>query len=326
MLKMPTKYNDIIKRIDAAVSKFNKNIPAAQRSMFDAIMEEVAKLDTANGNIKATVANIKRIAAIKAKLNRLILTDEYKAEVKDFTKAFNDVTRLHNEYWRGVERTFKPRPLLKAVRRLAIQTTVEALTESGLDANVGEPIAKILKDNITTGGSIKDLTGALRESLLNTETPGTLERYSKTITQTSINTYSAEVTNIISSDLGLTWFLYSNSTLTTSREFCLAMRRPENRYFHISMVPSLLRAEGLFFSDPESGEERPVRINPKTDLPFGFLPNTNVANFLIVRAGYNCGHQCRPISEGLVPKDRLAEVQSRPDYQKWIKANARKAA
>jgi hypothetical protein len=126
--------------------------------MFDSVMEEVAKLDVVNGNIKATVANIKRIASIKAKLNRLILTDDYKAEVKEFAKAFNDVTKLQNEYWRGVEKTFKPRALLKEIRRQAISSVTTNLLEAGIDANVANPIAEILRANITTGGSLKNLT------------------------------------------------------------------------------------------------------------------------------------------------------------------------
>ena len=316
---MPS-YSDIIKRIEKAILRFNKGIPAAQRSMFDAVMQEVAKLDTDGTRIKPTVANLSRIARIKAKLSRLILTDDYKAEVKEFAKAFNDVTRLQNEYWRSVEKDFKPRPLLKAVRKQAISDTVQALTEAGLDANVAKPVTDILQRNITTGGSIKDLTKSLRESLLNTETPGTLERYSKTITQTSINTYSRQYTQIVSSDLGYEWYRYANTLIKTSREFCLSMRQ-ENQYFHVSMIPALLRAEGLYYTDPVDDERKKVQINPKTKLPYGFLPETNVTNFLINLGGYNCGHQPQPISEGLVPAAEREKIMQREDYKRWARVN-----
>lgn len=287
--------------------------------MFDSVMEEVAKLDVVNGNIKATVANIKRIASIKAKLNRLILTDDYKAEVKEFAKAFNDVTKLQNEYWRGVEKTFKPRALLKEIRKQAIQATVTALTEQGLDANVAGPLAEILRTNITTGGSLKNLTKQLRDSLLNTETPGTLERYAKTYTQTSIASYSRQYDQIVSSDLGLVWYRYANSLITTSRPFCQSMCE-ENQYFHISMIPSLLKAEGLYYTD-DDGQRKKVTLNPKTGLPDGFIPGTNAANFLVNLGGYNCLHKAQPISEGLVPADVKAKIMQRADYQRWARAN-----
>lgn len=313
-----TKFSDIIKRIDKAVARFNKKIPAAQRSMFDAVMEEVSKLDTQGGTIKGTVANIKRIAAIKNKLSRLILTDEYRAEVREFAKAFNDVTKLQNEYWQGVERTFKPRPLLKEIRRQAIGDVVRNLTETGISANVAEPIAEILRLNITAGGSIKALTGQLRESLVNTTTPGTLERFAKTYTVTSINQYSAVYSNTVSSDLGFVWYRYANSLITTSRPFCQSMRE-ENQYFHVSMIPSLLKAEGLYYDD--EGTRRKVPINKKTGLPDGFIAGTNASNFLINRGGWNCGHQAQPISEGLVPLDIRNKIKARADYQRYVRAN-----
>lgn len=319
--KKPPKFSEIPKRMDDAVTRFNKNIPAIQKGMFDALMEEVSKLDLRpNGDIKATVANIKRIASIKNKLNRLILTDEYKAEVKEFARAFNDVTRLQNEYWRGVEATFKPRALLKQIRIQAIGDVVKNLTGAGLDSNVAAPLAEMLRSNITTGGSIKQLTGQLRESLLKTNTPGTLERYTRTYSQTAIADYSRQYDQIVSSDLNLNWFRYANSLIITSRYFCQAMRRPENQYFHVSMIPALLRAEGLFYID-EDGSEKQVPINSKTKLPDGFKAGTNASNFLINLGGWNCMHKPQPISEGLVPKEIRDRIKGRADYQRWARAN-----
>lgn len=313
-------YSDIIKRIDKAIGRFNRKIPAAQRSMFDAVIEEVAKLDTVGGNIKATVANIKRIAAIKAKLNRLILTDEYRAEVKEFAKAFNDVTKLQNQYWRSVEATFRPRPLLKEIRKQAIGDVVKNLLETGIDANVSQPIAEVLRRNITTGGSIKELTTQLRGSLLNTETQGTLERFAKTYTQTSINQYSATYTNTVSSDLGFVWYRYANSLIKTSRPFCQSMRE-ENQYFHVSMIPALLRAQDMYYTD-DDGVRKKVPLNKRTGLPDGFIEGTNESNFLINRGGWNCGHQAQPISEGLVPVDIRNKIKQRADYKRYERANS----
>jgi hypothetical protein len=316
-------FKQIIETIDKAVKKFNKNIPAAQRGIYEALQEELRKLDLNGDQIKPTVKNLSIIARIKAKINKVILTDEYVDQVKEFVRTFNEIAKLQNDYWRSIERTFKPKPLLKAIRQQAITDTTNNLLESGLDANVAEPIRSILQSNITTGGSMKELEAQLRESLLNTETSGTLDRYAKTITTTSINSYSAQYTQIVSNDLGFTWYRYANTLIKTSREFCKAMRRPENQYFHVSMIPSLLKAEGLFFK--EDGEEVPVRINPKTDLPYGFLQGTNEATFLVNRAGWNCGHQAQPISEGLVPKEIRDKIMQRPDYQRWAELNKKPA-
>src|SRR5690606_26484181 len=175
----------------------------------------------------------------------VVLTDDYKQEVKDFAKAFNDITKLQNEYWRTVEKSFTPRPLLKEIRKQAITDVVGKLTEAGIGANVSDRIIDILRTNITTGGSYKSLTAQLRDGLLNTEQKGYLDRYAKQVTVDSLNQYSAQYTQVVSSDLGYTWFKYDNTDIETTRPFCDAMT--DQPYFHISQVPDILKAKDLYY-------------------------------------------------------------------------------
>lgn len=148
-------FSDILKKIDGSIEKMNKGIPSIQRGIYDSLLEDLAKLDLNNGQIKTTVKNLSLINSIKNKLNRIILTDNYIADVKAFAKSFNEITVLQNEYWKGIEKTFKPKPLLKAIREQAISDTVQKLTDAGIGANIAEPISDILRTNITTGGSYK---------------------------------------------------------------------------------------------------------------------------------------------------------------------------
>lgn len=317
-------YNDILKRIEKAIEEFNKKIPASQRSMLDEITLEIKRLDLNGQNIKSTVANLRIINSIKNKLNRLILTDDYKAEVKKFATAFNDVTKLQNEYWVSVEQTFKPRPLLKEVRVQAIQDTVNALTEQGIVSTISEQIIQVLKTNITAGGTYKQLQNQLRDLLVDTPTTdGALTRYAKQITVDSINQYNAQYTQIVSSDLGFTWFAYQGTEITTSRPFCQAMVE-NNRYFHISQVPNLLKGldvdgNKLKYEDNKGGGEKSVELYAKTGLPSGFIEGTTPENFFIRRGGYQCGHQARPVSE------RLVRQQSPETYERVINSQVYKA-
>lgn len=289
--------------------------------MYEALVEEVNRLDLySDGKIRPTVKNLSILASIKSKINRIVLTDEYKQEVKDFAKAFNEVTKLQNEYWKGLESTFKPRPLLKEIRKQAIVDVVGKLTEAGIGANVSDRIVDILRTNITTGGSYKSLTSQLRDGLLNTEQKGYLDKYAKQVTVDSLNQYNAQYSHIVSSDLGYTFFKYDNTLIETSRPFCQSMRE-ENQYFHISQIPALLRAENLYYDD--NGERKKVLINPKTNLPQGFIPGTNPENFFIRRAGYGCGHQIRPVADRQVPVDVLAKIVATTAYQSWIKINSK---
>lgn len=314
-------FSDILKTIDQAIEKFNSKIPAAQKRMYEGIADELKRLDTGNGKIKTTVANLRIIQSIKNKLTRLIVTPEYLKDVKEFVSQFNEVTKLQNEYWKSVENTFTPRVLLKEIRKQAIADTVKNLTSSGIGAGISDQIATILRTNITTGGSYAQMTEQLREKILNTSTDGALAKYAKQITIDSLHQYSAQYTQTVSSDLGLEWFAYQGSEIMTSRPFCQAMVE-NNRYFHISQVPNLLKgldAQGnrLKYIDNKDGKEKTVSIYDKTDLPNGFIPGTNAANFFINRGGYQCSHQARPVSERIVPITVREFVYASEPYKRW---------
>lgn len=315
-----SEFKDILKKIDESISNMNKRIPSIQKDIYDSLQEDLRKLDLQDGKIKTTVKNLSLINSIKNKLNRIILTDEYKAEVKEFAKSFNEITTLQNKYWRGIENQFKPKPLLQAIKTQAISDTVSKLTEAGIGANIAEPIADILRTNITTGGSYNKLTEQLRENLVNTQTPGTLEKYVGQITTDAINQYSNQYTQIVSNDLGYEWFKYDNTDILSTRPFCDAMT--DRPYFHISEVSALLRGEGLTYVNKKSGLREPVPIYEKTGLPSGMIPGTDASNFFIRRGGYRCGHSIRPVNERQVPQADKDRVYATAAYKAWKSANS----
>lgn len=312
---MPT-YEAIIKRIEKAVEKFNRRIPSIQRGILDDITEQLKRLDTSNGKIKTTVANLRIITSVKNKMLKLILTPEYIKEVKDFAKAFGDITVLQNEYWQSIEKTFKPKTLLKEIKKQAIADTVKNLTGQGIGATISDQISAILRTNITTGGSYAQLTRQLREKILNTTTDGALQKYTKQITTDAINQYNAQYTQAVSNDIGFEWFAYQGSDIMTTRPFCDAMT--DLRYFHVTEIPRLLKAEDLYYT--KDGKKTKVPIYDKTDLPHGMIPGTNPANFQINRGGYNCGHQIRPVSENRVPQETKDRVFATAAYKAWKSA------
>lgn len=311
-------FKTIINGIDDAIATFIEQIPASQTDMLEALDVELRKLDLHDGRIKPTVSNIKIASNIKSKLLKVILTDSYKGQVKQFLKAFNEITKLQNSYWKSVEKTFKPSSILKQIKQIAIQDTATKLMEAGLESNVAQPIKDILTANVTQGGSYKQLQSALKEAVTTTETsPGLLDRYTKQVTVDSVNQYNRNYTQIVSSDLGYEWYAYQNTLINTSRPFCMAMHNI--RYFHISQIPDLLKAKGLYYTD-KKGKRVKVRLNPKTGLPDGMYPTTNVSNFLTLLGGYNCGHQAGPVSANLVKMqapDLYNEVINSAAYKRW---------
>lgn len=300
--------NDILETITTALSKFDKSIPGLQGELYKLMIAEIKRLDTSGDTVKVTVKNLSILTSIKNKLNRLILNPKYKAEIKEFASAFNEVYAQQFDYWKSIESSFKPKPLLKAIKNQAIQDTVQQLTTQGISANVSDAIVGILRTNITSGGSYSDLAEQLRQSLTNTpESKGILDRYVKTVAKDSINQFSRQYTQIVSNDLGYEWYRYMNSDIETTRCFCDAMT--DKDYFHVSEIPGLLKGKGLLC------DNQTVPIYAKTGLPYGMIDGTNAENFFVRAGGWNCGHSIQPVAERQVPKKIQNEVYATPEYK-----------
>lgn len=303
-------FNSIVKEIKRSLKGFDKSIPRLQSVLYKEMLTEIKRLDTKGDKIAITVKNLSILTSIKNKLNRLILNREYMAEIKEFAKAFNEVYKLQFEYWKSIERTFKPKPLLKAIRNQAITDAVKSLTTQGISANVSDNIIGILRQNITAGGSYSELASQLRESLVNTPTSkGILDRYVKTVANDSIQQFNRQYTQIVSNDLGYSWYRYMNTDIETTRCFC--DRMTDKNYFHISEVPEILKGLGC-------------DIYKKTGLPYGMIDGTNPENFFIRAGGWNCRHSIHPVAERQVPRDIREEVFATAAYKSWLRLNNKK--
>mgnify|MGYP003398230384 FL=1 len=298
---MPDKIiTKLISTIDTSITGFNESIPAIQKQIFDDITLLIKDLDTtSDGTIKNNVKNLKIIGKIRGKLEEIILSPEYMKKVEDFVKAFNEVASLQNQYFREIESKFKPSKLLEEISKQSISWTIDSLTESGIGANVTDEIEDILRRNITSGGSYKELTNQLRNSIISNKAgQGLLERYVKQVTVDSIMQYNRTYSQTISDDLGLSWYLYTGSNILTTREFCLKMT--DKKYIHKSELPQIVKGE-------INGKQIP--INDKTKTWAGGIPGTNSSNILINAGGYNCQHQFQPVLSGVVPKDIRAKFE-----------------
>lgn len=282
--------NEILKVIDKSVIDFNESIPKVQQQLFDDITELASKLDTRNGRIQASAKNIRLIGQIKSRFERLITKNKaYKQRVKTFTEAFDEVSKLQNQFFAETVKEYSSPKTLEAIRQESVQATIENL--NSVSRRIAEPIRDILRTNITSGAKFTDLTKGLREFLLDTKTgEGQLVKHVKQITTDALNQYARTNLETITNDLGLEWFSYVGAIIDTSRPFCVAMH--EKKYFHKSEIPKLLKGDF---------EEFDGTIDKKTGLPSGMIEGTNENNFLINLGGWNCNHQAIPVNELAVP-------------------------
>lgn len=301
MAKQQNITTQIIKAIESGIDGFQKKVPAHQQRVFDEIALLLKELELKGDSISQTVKNIRTIGAIKSKLDAIVNSDEWMGNVKEYLKSFDQVTKLQNRYFSSLKSTFKPGPLLTEIRNQSLDATFESLTENGINRTITQKIQDILRQNITSGSSYTQTMRQLREYLLSNESgAGAFERYTKQITTDALNQYSAQYTNAVTNDLGLEWFMYTGALIDTSRTFCEALI--EKKYIHKSELPRIIRGNFKEFEDLDGA------INPKTKLPEGMIPGTNVSNFHIYRGGYQCGHQLIPVDEAAVPDSVKSKI------------------
>lgn len=291
-------FNDILSTLDDSVIKFSKALPGLQNDILTEVVSLIRDLEITNGRIDNSVKNLRTIGKIESKLKKIILNPDYKNEVGDFVETFDEVAKLQNKYFASLAEEFKPSALVKEIKNQAIGSTVADLTEAGISSDVIKPIQDILRQNITTGGTVKSFISQMTDFITGTEgVDGALVKYAGQIVTDSINQYSAQYMSAVSGDLGWKWYMYSGTLLTTSREFCKEMVK--KKYVHESEFKTVLNGD-------INGKQIPV--SKKSDLPYGLIEGTTPSNFQIYRGGYRCGHQLRPIPDVLVPENLRAMI------------------
>jgi hypothetical protein len=292
--------NKVLKEIQSTIDKFNTSIPAIQQQVFDEIVNISKDLETDGKNIKTSVKNLKLLARIKTKIEKIIYSKEYETQLKDYLKAYNTITTLQNDYFKEVDNKFKPTALSAEIKSQSVQSTIESLGRAGIVNNVSQRILDNIRNNIVSGSTFTQFNNSLRELVLDTDSgQGLLVRYTKQISTDAINQYSANYTQAAVSDLGLEWFQYTGTLIETSRCFCEALVK--KRYVHKSELPKIVKGDFKEFKEAD------CELNQNTGLPQGMVAGTTASNFPIYRGGYNCGHQLIAVSKASVPKDLVAK-------------------
>lgn len=297
---MSNKIKALLTVIDAATKDFLSGLPAIQKKSFNRLMLLVKDLEVDKlGNIKTNLYNIKLINSIDKELNDIILNKPYLKSVANFVKTFDAVDKLQGEYFASITNKFTPSKVLEAVKKVTVDQTIDQLTENGIAANYTDKVKELLVRNITGGGQYSDFTESIRKTIIGKEgEDGKLVRYSKQIVIDSINQYNRTYTKTITDDLGLVWYRYTGSLLTTSRDFCKAMINLD--YFHVSEIPDMLKGK--------IGSTK-VAINSNNNLPFGMIEGTNSNNFITNLGGYQCGHTVFPVITESVPQNIRSRIK-----------------
>lgn len=283
----------ILSTIDDAIAKFQDAIPGIQKLVYEELQPIVKELQVKNGKLLNNVDNLKLIGTLQNKLEKIIISAEYKKSVQSFIDSFTTVSNLNNDYFSQFNKKYKPKNTLPIIKQLAVESTINDLVGQGLSSNIIAPIQKILQQNITTGGSYAKFQEQLQNHILQNETgEGSLQRYTKQITTDAINQYNAQYGETVAQDLQFNWGRYVGSNITTTREFCTLLT--DKQWVHKSELPEIIKGH-------IDGTD--CKLSKTTGLPLGMIPDTNADNFKVRRGGYNCGHQFFWVPDSAVPAD-----------------------
>lgn len=285
--------------LDDALDEFHAGLEPAQKNAYRRVMELAKDLELKNGRIRPSIRNVRLIVKIRKELEDAILNDKYFESIDKLTKVIDEVDAIQSQYFSNVVASYTPGAVFSELKKQAIQSTIEGLSTAGVSQNIGAKLQDILRTNITSGASFKDLSTQLEGFMTDTKTgEGALKKYATTYSTTAVYQYSAQFNQLATNDLNLEWFIYSGGKQKTSRPFCVNMLKARDsgcmKYIHVSQIPELLKGHIC------SGD---VGLNKKTDLPEGFIEGTTPTNFQVYRGGWNCRHKLLSVSSAVVPKE-----------------------
>jgi hypothetical protein len=263
--------SDLEDLLDGMNSKYSKNLSKELEGAYDIILEFMASLKkNPNGSLKMSVENLRAINKFMPQLKKELAEGGYGKQVGGFVKDFQKVQVVSDSYFTALvgSKFANNSALYNEILKQNIDTTIETLTGSGLDANVLKPIRQIMTEQISGGATLKEFRGALKEQLIESGQP---TRWVTQQSKDSLSQFTSNYIQTISADLGMEYFLYQGTKMKTSRDFCA---KRHGRYFTKKEVQSWANLEWQ-----------------------GKMAGTNEVSIFSNKGGYNCNHQIIPVTK-----------------------------
>ena len=320
--------NELGKALESLIGKSNDALEDAARAAQNSVVNELIGLIRrqrkgliVDDNYRVIITgkdgaeNRRRIAEIKADLNRLIIGTPkrpgfFQENKERYLEAFRGVEKFQSAYYQETFKKFQKRPVSEITK--SAQTRTAELISGGLNDALYQPVTRVL-DSALSGATLKDIEAQARQELETTFTSkrgkpqikkrGTFDSYTTRLVRDTLNNFSGNVTQAVTASLGLEWIYYSKGEVASSRDFC---KERDGNYFHIDEVRSWASMDWE-----------------------GKNPNTNESNILAMRGGYNCMHSWIPVSKDQVPsqsakgktkanpESKTTPVQAQ-DSQAWV--------
>lgn len=280
--KKPTLFEllrDRLRILMAADDELVVEIQKTESSIWRSVLAFMRQFTVRNGRL-VKESNSTRLNGLIAKQTKKIIRDStLDSKIADFLPNFDEVDRLAAAIYAMVIPNPKI-PDTKVAKRQAIETVTTTLGDlKALDPVYIKPLQRRIFQAVQTQMKFSDAVDSLRVYVKGT-TPsgGELARYSRQVSADVLNGYSGFIDQQIAEANDLDGFFFSGSLINTSRRTCIDMVKGAGEFASLAIEP------GLF---PVSAIPEIVKRGKNNK---GWRPETNAANYPILRNGYNCRH------------------------------------
>lgn len=264
--------------MDDAVSRVENAATKAQEQIYKLLLAEINNFEINDGRFIVGQDYTKRLAIITKKINAII-GSVYTPSIKDYLGHYSTIDEITLGLHKSYNELVIEKSLLTPARRIVYDQAEYFLTNGLADAYV-QPAKFLLMQQVTTGITIKDAQGILKQwnegnlvsgKLTSGRQVHRLQAYSTQISRDSIYGYQGTIQNIIAKEYDLSHFIYVGNLVRDSRPLCKHLIGLK-RKIDINEMPPLI-----------------------AQFPDGLYPNTTRKNWYINRAGYNCTHAAFPV-------------------------------
>lgn len=269
--------DELDKATNASLERFVTSMSSVSKTFYEQVVNAATQLRLRIGKSSPKAAemadNLRKLGKLNAQLNKLLMESGYNKEVSTYVGTFKQSQAAINTYYSTIISSYSPSAeLFEAIRKSNIETTVESLLNSGVNANFIEPVKRILKDVVVGNGDYNTLKKNLGELILGNDTvEPRLKVYVGQVSNDSIHQFQRNYMKAISDDLGLKHYLYAGTEITTTRDFC------DERH-------------GKYYTDEQ--------VKSWASLQWaGKIKGTNEATIFTYCGGYRCRHRLLPVSE-----------------------------
>lgn len=264
--------------IDSTIDGVNDAATKAQQLIYEYLLKEINNFEVTDGRFVVGQDYTKRLAIITKKINAII-SDIYNPSIKDYLGHYSTVDDITLALHKSYNELVIDKQKLTPARRIVYDQAEYFLTDGLADAYI-QPAKYLLMQQVTTGITLKDAQGVLKQwnegnlvsgKLTSGRQVHRLQAYSTQVARDSLFQYSGTIQNIISKEYQLDKFVYVGDVIKDSRPFCkhlVGLRRK----IELTEIPPLVEK-----------------------YPDGLYPNTTKKNFYQVRGGYNCRHVAMPV-------------------------------